>query len=94
MKEVATSATLKLRNKKQLLKELVEADLHKKVDTRVEETVRRMSNEVRAQLEESLGDHVKVHVDDAVDSKLAVVVAKERASALVVLNFLPEYRIS
>jgi len=81
MKEVATNAALMLRNKKQLLKELVEADLHKKVDTRVEETVAKMSQDVKKQLENELGNHVRIHVEDAVDGKMAVIVAKERASA-------------
>ena len=81
MKEVATNATLMLRNKKQLLKELVEVDLHRKVDNRVEETVTKMRQEVKKQLETELGDHVRVHVEDAVDGKMAVIVAKERAAA-------------
>ena len=81
LKQVAADAAIMLKNKKKLLKELVEEDLHKKVDVKVEDTVRRMREEVKNQLEDKLGNEVRLHIDTAVDSRFANAVTKERLTA-------------
>jgi hypothetical protein len=81
LRQVAADAAIMIKNKKQLLKELVEADLHKKVDMKVEDTVRRMREDVQSQLEDRLGNEVRLHIDTAVDSRFANAVTKERLTA-------------
>ena len=81
LKHIASDAVLMLKNKKKLLKELVEDDLNKKVDMKVEDTVRKMREQVTNQLEDRLGNEVRIHIDTAVDSRFANAVTKERLTA-------------